>query len=158
MKLLNRICQILAIALAAGSIILFFTHFATIVTGGNNAELVGAQLAFGSKITVDGTEYNMAKSSDILFCFWMTVLSLILSIFAFKSKNIRYFAPAAGIVSAIYMLVIALRNPYKFIDTRPLPNITGVTYSRFVLMTAILLFLFTIVAAAFLLIDDSLEV
>ena len=158
MKTLNRICQILAIAFALGSLVLFFTHFATIITGGNNAELVGAQLAFGSKIKVAGTEYNMAKSTDILFCFWMTVLSLVLSVVSFKSKTARYVAPGAGLITAVYMLVIALSNPYKFVDTRPLPQIGGVSYGPFVLFTAIALCLFTVLAVAYLLIDDYLEV
>ena len=158
MKTLNRICQILAIAFALGSLVLFFTHFATIITGGNNAELVGAQLAFGSKIKVAGTEYDMAKSTDILFCFWMTVLSLVLSVVSFKSKTARYVAPGAGLITAVYMLVIALSNPYKFVDTRPLPQIGGVSYGSFVLFTAIALCLFTVLAVAYLLIDDYLEV
>ena len=67
MKTVNRICQILAVVFGLGSLVLFFTTFATVVSGGNNVNLVGAQLAFGSKITVAGTEYDMAKSSDILF-------------------------------------------------------------------------------------------
>ncbi len=158
MKTLNRVCQILAIVLALGSLVLFFTHFATIVTGGNNASLVGAQLAFGSKITVAETEYNMAISSKIQFCFWMTVLSFVLSISAIRSKTVRYFAPAAGLVAAIYMLVIAVSNPFKFLDTRPLPNVSAATYGHSVLILAIVLFVFVVASAAYLLIDDYLEV
>ena len=100
----------------------------------------------------------MAKSSDILFCLLLTALALILSIFSFKSKKLRYFAPAIGIIDAIYMLVIAVSNPYKFVDKRPLPDVTGITYSSFVLLTAIALFVFAILAAAYLFIDDYIEV
>lgn len=158
MKTVNRVCQVLAIVFGLASLVLFFTTFATIVSGGNNVSLVGAQLAFGSKITVAGTEYDMAKSSDILFCFWLTVLSLILSAFSFKSKKLRYFAPGVAVIDAVYMLVIALSDPYKFVDRRPLPDVTGVTYSSFVLLIAIALFAFTVFAVAYLLIDDYLEV
>lgn len=158
MKTVNRICQILAVVFGLGSLVLFFTTFATVVSGGNNVNLVGAQLAFGSKITVAGTEYDMAKSSDILFCFWLTVLSLILSAFSFKSKKLRYFAPGVAVIDAVYMLVIALSEPAKFVDKRPLPDVSGITYSHFVLITAIALFVFTAFAAAYLLIDDYLEV
>ena len=79
-------------------------------------------------------------------------------IFSFKSKKLRYFAPAIGIIDAVYMLVIAVSNPYKFVDKRPLPNVTGITYSSFVLLTTIALFVFTILAAAYLFIDDYIEV
>ena len=120
MKVLNKICRFAASVFGLASLVLFFMPFANIVSGGNNASLVGAILAFGGKATVGGTEYAMAKSSDILFCLLLTVLALILSIFSFKSKKLRYFAPAIGIIDAVYMLVIAVSNPYKFVDKRPL--------------------------------------
>lgn len=66
MKTVNKICQVLAIVFGLGSVILFFTNFATITTGGIDVSLVGAQLAFGSKIEVAGTEYDMARSAEIL--------------------------------------------------------------------------------------------
>lgn len=158
MKAVNKIFRFSAIALGVAALVLFFTRFATVVSGANEVNLVGAQLAFGSKITVDGTEYNMAISSDILFCFILTALSLVLSIFSFKSKGLRYVAPGVGIIDAVYMLVIALSNPYAFVDKRPLPDVSGITYSAFVLIAAIVLFVFTACAAAYLLIDDYLEV
>ncbi|MEE1238949.1 MAG: preprotein translocase subunit SecE [Acutalibacteraceae bacterium] len=158
MKTVNRICQILAIAFGVASLVLFFTRFATVISGGNEVNLVGAQLGFGGKVTVAGTEYKMAKSSDILFCFILTAVSAILGILAFKSKKVRYAAPFVGIIDAVYMLVIALSNPYAFVDKRPLPDVTAVNYTPFVLIAAILLFAFTAAAVAYLLIDDYLEV
>ena len=56
------------------------------------------------------------------------------------------------------MLVIALSSANKFVDTRPLPNVTAVEYKVFVLLTAIVLFAFTACAVAYLLVDDYLEV
>ncbi|MBO4733840.1 MAG: preprotein translocase subunit SecE [Clostridia bacterium] len=56
------------------------------------------------------------------------------------------------------MLVIALSNPWAFVDTRPLPGVANVTYGKFVLFCAIALLAFTVVSAAYLLIDDYLEV
>ncbi len=158
MKTLNKICQILAIVFGVASLVLFFTRFATIVSGGNEVNLVGAQLGFGSKVDVKGTVYDMAKSSDILFCFLLTALSAVLTIFSFKSKKLRYFAPGVGIISAVYMLVIALKDEALFVDKRPLPSVTSITYSPFVLITAIALFVFVAFAVAYLLIDDLLEV
>ena len=92
MKTVNRICHILAVIFGLGSLVLFFMRFATIVSGGNEVNLVGAQLGFGSKITVNGTEYNMAISSDILFCFLLTAISFLISIFSFKSKKFIKFS------------------------------------------------------------------
>ena len=110
MKTVNRICHILAVIFGLGSLVLFFMRFATIVSGGNEVNLVGTQLGFGSKITVDGTEYNMAISSDILFCFLLTAISFLISIFSFKSKKLRYMAPAIGIIDAVYMLDIEVKE------------------------------------------------
>lgn len=158
MKLLNKISQILAIVFGVGSIVLFFTEFAKIVTDTGAVNPVGAQLAFGSKVEISGTVYDMAKSADILLCFWLTVIAAVLSIFSFKSKKLRYAAPAFGIIAAVYMLVIALSGAWKFVDTRPLEDITSMVYTPFVLITAIALFVFTIAAIAYLLIDDYIEV
>jgi preprotein translocase subunit SecE len=158
MKTLNKICWILSMLLSLASLVLFFTSFASIVTAGKTATPVGAQLAFGSKITVDGTEYDLAKSACILFCFFLTLIGSIISIFSFKSKGLRYAAPAFGAVSGIYMLVIALSSAGKYVDSRPLPNVTSVEYTPFVLITAITLLAFTLFSAAYLLIDDKLEV
>ena len=157
MKALNKVCQILAIVFGIGSVVLFFLPFATIVSGGNSVELVGAQLAFGSKIDVAGTTYDMAKSSDILFCFLLSAVSLILSIFSFKSKKLRYTVPFTGIISAVYMLVIALSTPEVFVDRRPLPDVSSTEYAPFVLIAAIALFVFTALSLAYLLIDDRIE-
>ena len=35
MKTVNKICQILSIVLGAAALVLFFTNFATIISGGN---------------------------------------------------------------------------------------------------------------------------
>ena len=158
MKTVNKICQILAIVFGLGSVILFFTNFATITTGGTDVSLVGAQLAFGSKIEVAGNEYDMARSAQILFCFWLTVIGTAISAFSFKSKGLRYTAPGFGIVSAVYMLVMYLSSEGKFVDYRPLPDVTKIAYEPLFLVAVIALFAFTIAAVAYLLIDDYLEV
>ena len=159
MKTLNKICQILAIVLGLASVVLFFMDFVTIVTNGSAEKLVGAQLAFGSKFkTAAGVEYDLAKSSHILFCFILTVISAVLSGFAFKSKKVRYATPVVGAIAGIYMLVIALSRDTRFVDRRPIQNITGVELTPFVLILAIALLVFTIVSLAYLLIDDYIEV
>lgn len=156
MKTVNRILQILAIVFGLGAIVLFFLPFAQITTNGNAVTATGAQLAFGGKL--DGFDSALAKSADILFCFILTAFGFIFSVFSFKKKGLRYAASAFGIVPAIYMLVIALSSANKFVDTRPLPNVTAIEYKVFVLLTAIVLFAFTACAVAYLLVDDYLEV
>lgn len=159
MKTLNKICQVLAIVLGLASLVLFFTDFAAIITDGATEKLVGAQLAFGSKYTTAaGTAYDMAKSAQILFCFWLTAIAAVMSIFSFKSKKLRYAVPGLGVVSAVYMLVMRLSSAGKFVDSRPMANVTSVSYTAFVWMLVIALFLFVIASAAYLLIDDYLEV
>lgn len=161
MKTVNRICQILSVIFAVVSLVLFFTPFATIATNSGDATMVGAALGFGSETEVAGTSYDMAKSADILFCFCLTVIGMLLSIFSFKSKTVRYFAPAVGLGSGIYMLVIALSDATKFVDARPLTTtlgVTGIEYSSSVLLTAIALLLFAVAAVAYLLVDDYIEV
>lgn len=158
MKTLNKICWILGIVLGLASVVLFFTDFATVTTGGNAVTLVGTELGFGSKIEVGKATYDMARSTHILFCFWLTVIGTVCSIFSFKTKKLRYAAPAFGIVTAIYMLVISLASAGRYVDWRPLADVTKVAYEPFVLITAIVLFAFAIVTAAHLLIDDYLEV
>ena len=159
MKTLNKICQVLAIVLGLASLVLFFTDFAAIVTDGATEKLVGAQIAFGSKYTTAaGTAYDMAKSAQILFCFWLTAIAAVMSIFSFKSKKLRYAVPGLGVVSAVYMLVMRLSSAGKFVDSRPMANVTSVSYTAFVWMLVIALFLFVIASAAYLLIDDYIEV
>lgn len=158
MKTLSKICQVLAIIFGLASFVLFFTKFANIVTDGATESLVGAQLAFGSKYTTAaGVTYNMARSTQILFCFWITAIAAVMSIFSFKAKGLRYSAVGFGLVSAIYMLVMRLSSAGEFVDSRPMANVTSVTYTSFALYLVIALFLFVIAAAAYLLIDDYVE-
>lgn len=157
MKTVNRICQILAIVFGLGSLVLLFTDFATIVSGGSSVSLIGAQLAFGSKIKFAGSEVDMARSADLLFCFWLNVIAVVLSALSFKSRKLRYAAPAFALGNGIYMLVIALSNAWKFVDTRPLADVTSVKYSPMVLLLAIALFVCAAFGIAYLLIDDYIE-
>ena len=158
MKTVNKILQILTMVFGLASLVLFFFDFATIILGDVKAPFVATELAFGSKVDVAGTTYDMAKSADILLCFLLTAISFVMSIFSFKSKGLRYAVPGFGIVTAVYMFVIWLSSPYKFVDTRPLTGVTGIEYTAIVGILAIALAVFTILAVAYLLLDDYLEV
>ena len=157
MKAINKISRYAAIVLGLASLVLFFTRFATIVTNGTETSFVAAQLAFGSKKEIAGTTYDMARSADILFCFFLTLVGAIASFLAVKYKKARYTASAVGLGTAIYMLVIAASSPYSFVDKRPLQNVTEVAYTPFVWILVAALFLFAIISIAYLFIDDYLE-
>ncbi len=151
MKALNKIFQILAIVFGVGSLVLFFTPFAEIVTNGNTVKFVAAQLGFG------GGTHDLARSAHILFTFWLTVIGAVMGIFAYKSKSFRYGSSALALISAIYLWVIALSDAVKFVDCRPLQNVSAVNYTVFGLILAIVATLFAIFAIAYLFMDDYLE-
>ena len=156
MKAVNKILSVLVMVLGLASVVLFFTKFATIAFAGGTASGVGAQFAFGSKIKVGETVYNMARSSHILFCFWLTVLGFVLSIFSYKSKKVRYVVPAVALIDAVYMFVIKFGS--NFIDIRPLTNVTKITEAKSMLILPIVLAVMAVVSFAYLLLDDYLEV
>lgn len=164
MKTLNKVCQILCSVFGLVALALFFMKFATLTVNGQEETFVGSVLAFGSsKKLAGGTVADMAKSADLLFCFLLTAFGFVMSIFSFKKKGLRYAVPAFSLGSAIYMLVVALSSPWKFIDARAEVekgafNVTGVEYTSFVILTAIALFVFAAFAIAYLLIDDAIEV
>ena len=162
MKVMNKVCHILAVVFGVVALALFFfPDFATIVSS-ESIGLTGSQLAFGGSIELAGNAFKMAKSADIWFCVILTVLGLVFSGFAFKYKGMKYAAPAANIVAAVYMLVIALSNPAKFVDTRPIGNyatVSAVEYNMpVVIAIASVLFAAVILGVAHLLIFDRLEV
>ena len=163
MKTVNRICQILSIILALVSVVLFFTDFAVAKTAAGDVTLVGTELAFGSKIDVAGQEQDMARSSQILFCFLLTTLGLVLSVFSYKSKKVRFATPVVGLGAGIYMLVMALGKPTNFIDVRPLDKLgvvptADLSYASSVLLVAIALLAFAVMSIVYLLVDDYIEV
>ena len=55
------------------------------------------------------------------------------------------------------MLVMRLGSADEFVESRPMANVTSVTYTSFALYLVIALFLFVIAAAAYLLIDDYVD-
>ena len=151
MKVINKVCQILAILFGVAALFLFFTSFATITTATGTYTVAGSILAFGGKFTAAGV--TMAKSSKILFCFLLALIAVACGGFTFKSKGARYFAPAFALGSAIFMLVITLSDPAAYIDVRPL-EATAVEYTLSVLLATIALFVCCGFGAAHLFIDD----
>ncbi len=162
MKALNKICQILAIVSGVAALALFFVgDFATIVTNKASVTLSGAQLAFGGSANFLDVALKMAKSAHIWFCIIVTILGVVFSALTFKFKSMRFAAPAAGLVTAVYMLVISLGNTFKFVDYRPIKDyatVLDINYNVFVYAITALLFVFTALGIAHLLISDKIAV
>ncbi len=155
MKLLRDSTRILTVVLSLAALVAFFFTFATITTANGSVSLTGSQLAFGGKTELT---YEMAKSADLLFCMILAAFSTVMAGLAFtKSRSARWFNILSSAVAAVYMLVIALSKPNKFVDTRPLQSVTGVSYSSFVLIASIILFAALISGIAFILAADYVE-
>ena len=155
MKAVNKISQILAIVFSAAAVVLFFMPFADLVTKTGTFTFTGAELTFGTKIDGVGQLY---KSSQILFCFILTVVSVLLAGLTFKFYKIKYWAPAAALATAIYMLVIACSRPGMYVDSRPLVLTQAPSYTVFVLLIVAALFLGAIFAACHLFVNDIIMV
>ncbi len=150
MKAINKACQISAIILAVAAFALFFAvPFVTIVAGGEDISLVAAELAFGGKVW---------KSANIWFCFFITAFSVLFAALTFKFKGMRYAAPVAAVVDAVYMLVIALRSPTRAVDIRPLTEVASVEFTWVPLAISIVMFAAFAFGAAHLFVDDLIMV
>jgi len=158
MKALKSICQVLCVIFGVGAFVLFFTQFATINASEGVMNATATQLAFGAKVSIGETVYDMAKSSDILFCMIVSLLTAALSALSFKFRGSSIAAPLFAAVGGIYMLVIALSKPNAYVDTRPLTGVTSIEYSQFVLFTAIALLACAVIGLLFIFVRNLVEV
>lgn len=161
MKVISKACQVIALLGAVAAFVLFFTDFADIVTKAGSTSLTGATMAFAGKNALAGAK--MAHSTDILFCCILTIASVIFGGFGFKFKGSRVAQLIFSAVPAVYMLVVACSAPSLFVDTRPLADITSVTYSESIVFTTVLLvsialFVSAVGIAANILLDDYIKV
>lgn len=164
-KFMNKSSQILAAACTLASLVFYFFPFAALTAGGKEVVLTAAQMTFKGPIgAADGAK--VAVSADVWFCFWLIVLGIIFTVFTFfkKSKFTRYAAPAVMLGSGIYMLVIALSHPAKFVDVRPLDTVLGAeawttlhySYAVWVIMGA--MFAAFVFGTVHLLVNDYISV
>ena len=143
----------------------FFMKLVTLTYHGQTESLVGTVLAFGGKTKGFGSAGNavkMAISAKVLFCLILTTIGVVMSIFSFRKKGLRYTVPFIALGDAIFMLVMALSDPWNFIDMSAFvdyagssrPRVDTLAYAPNVLIISILLFAFAIFAAAYLFVDD----
>lgn len=156
MKTINKVCQILALITSIVAAVLFFTDFATILSDSVGSVTVsGAQLCFGAKLT--DANVDLYKSSTLLFVFLVTVLTVVFNGFSFKAKGAKWGAVVSSAVSAVYMLVIRLSSPGRFVDSRPISDVASISYKTTVLIIVIVLFSTLALSIAHLLINDRIE-
>lgn len=158
MKAVKSICQVLALVFAVAALALFFTNFATINAAEGAVSAIGAQLGFGSKVSVGETAYDMAISSDLLLCFILTAFSAVFSGLSFKMRKGAVVSSAIALISGVYMLVIALSDPFKYVDTRPLSSVASIDLGISVLLCALALLVSALLGIAFVLVRDRIEV
>ncbi len=154
MKAINKVCQILAILTSAAAIVVFFTNFATIVSdSAGQLTASGAQLGFGAKVS----NIDLHMSSKLLFCFLVAALSLVFGAFSLKSKGARYGTVVCSAISSIFMLVVSLSSPYKFVDADGIVGVTNIVYESGVIIVTVLLFVTLATSIAHLFIADYIE-
>lgn len=158
MKAIKNLCQVLMLVCGVGALVLFFLNFATITGAEGVVTATGAQLGFGANVAVGDIAYDMAKSADLWFCFFLTAIAAVLAALSFKFRGASIASPVFALGGGIYMLVVALSAPAKFIDTRPLTGITAIVYSPFVLLCAIALHAAAVIGFVFILVRNYIEV
>lgn len=160
MKTVNKVCQYLAAIASLAVIVLFFVDFAVIVSDKiGTISVSGGQLAFGLDLT--NPMVAMSRSSKLLFVFLMSIITLVCNAVSLspKSKNVKYASAGFGLFTAIYMLVVALSRPAKFVDVDPIRELSKsvtISYTAFVYIIAVVLFVAAIAAIAHLFINDKL--
>ncbi len=154
MKLSKKIFSVLTVVLAVVALAMFFVPFGKIVLAdGSSVEGVGAGFAFGS---VEGND--IYKSSKILFTLILTVFTVLFAALSLKYKGTRWATVGFSIVDAVFMLVVGLSAPLKFLDIRGMANVAGCEYINMMpLLISIVLFLTFISASAYLLVADKLS-
>ncbi len=155
MKTLNKISQILSVVFGLGSLVLFFVPFANVTVSGTGEpiSIVGASLAFGTSVA---DSVDLTISSHILFVFIVSIIAVLMSVFAYKAKGLRYSTSLFALISAVYMWVIALCEDGRFVDTQAISGATAVEHVS-VIYIAMAMTTFVVFAIAYLFIDDYIE-
>ncbi len=153
MKVINKVSYFLGLLTSIAALVMFFTNFASFVSADNSFVATGAEMAFGA--TVSGVA--MHKSYKLLFCFCVNVLTIALAGFSFKAKGAKYATPISAAVVAVFMLVITLGNPVKYINADAIGSVSiSYVFSGLITVTA-LLFACVIFSTAHLFINDYIE-
>ncbi len=161
MKTLKTVFGVLTIVLAVAALALFFVlPFGRVnLADGTFVEGVASEFAFGSI-----ADKSIGKSSDILFCGILTLLSAVFAGLSIKFKGTRWATIGFSGVSAVYMLVIGLSHSNYFLDTQGLIAVGKVNNGSTAyinsapLIIAAALFLTLAAGIAYLLIADKIAV
>ena len=162
-KACNKTAQILLVVASVAALVLFFLTFATVTSSdGKELTLAGSQLAWKGDVDLaNGQTVEMARSTDIWFCFILTLVGILFSALTFKFKGMRYAAPAVTLGAGIYMLVIACSKPAEFVDIHTIDHVYSwgsIEYGFAVWGVTIALLLAAVFGVAHLLLDDYIIV
>ena len=162
-KVCNKTTRILMIVASLAALVLFFLTFATVTSSdGKELTLAGSQLAWKGDVDLaNGQTVEMARSTDIWFCFILTLVGILFSALTFKFKGMRYAAPAVTLGAGIYMLVIACSKPAEFVDIHTIDHVYSwgsIEYGFAVWGVTIALLLAAVFGVAHLLLDDYIIV
>ena len=162
-KVCNKTTQILMVVASVAALVLFFLTFATVTSSdGKELTLAGSQLAWNGDVELsNGQTVEMAKSTDIWFCFILTAVGILFSALTFKYKGMRYAAPAVNLGAGIYMLVISCSRPAEFVDIQAIDHLYSwgsIEYGFAVWGVTIALLLAAVLGVAHLLLDDYIFV
>jgi len=163
-KVCNKTTQILLVVASVAALVLFFMTFATVTSSdGKELTLAGSQLAWKGDVELsNGQTVEMARSTDIWFCFILTCVGVLFSFLTFsKFKGMRYAAPAVTLGAGIYMLVISCSRPVEFVDIHTIDHVYSwgsIEYGFAVWGVTIALLFAAVVGVAHLLLDDYIVV
>ena len=162
-KACNKTTQILMVVASVAALVLFFLTFATVTSSdGQELSLAGSQLAWKGDVDLaNGQTVELARSTDIWFCFILTVLALLFSALTFKYKGMRYAAPAFALGAGIYMLVISCSNPTEFVDIHTIDHVYSwgsIKYGFAIWGVTIALLVSAVLGVVHLLLDDYIFV
>lgn len=154
-KVISKSLGVLTAVLSVAALVLYFFHFGKVsFAGGDSVMKAGTEFAFGA----DYNGVETAKSSNLLFTMILTAFTVLFAALSIKFKKTRWATLGFSIVAAVYMLVIALSSPFKFIDLQGYDHASKVEYVNMMpLIIAIALFLTFICGAAYLLLEDSIS-
>lgn len=156
MKTVNKILQILAAVAGLATLVFFFFTFAKFSIGGETVGASGLEIAFGAKVY---NATNIARSAKVLLCFWLSVIGVVLSGVTFfkKSYTVKYWASGINLGTAIFMLVILLGRPDKFVDRRPFAA-EYISYGPAVALITVAILCAAVFSIAHLFLNDRIEV
>lgn len=159
MKFAKQASRILALGFGLAMLAMFFFQLVAVTGSAGVYRITGAQLAFGGSLQTvgGGAEVGLFKSAYYTFAFLVAALGALLSALSFKWKRCSIASLVSGIVSIVLMLLFACSKVGKYVDSRPIAEVTEQSYLPFFWLCLAFTIAFTAFTVAAILIADYLE-